>query len=286
MADSNINNKGGATSLLGDEDGAHRLATTPLENPPLNNIKPSFAMLEVVHQASELAENLINRNPMLPGIGALSGHAGTGKTHSAIQLINMFNAVHIEACSFWTRKSFFETLVTEMGVIPEKTIPKLANQLINYLKSSVNAPAIIIIDEAHILLNINRLLLDDIRKIHDLTGVSILLMGEEALPQDIQQFANFANRVMEYRQVPPLERHELELLIPIYAPDIGISPELQNKIYTHARGEVRRASTMLNAVLNYARSKNIKQVGVEVWAELPIGFELPTFRNRKDFGKA
>lgn len=250
-----------------------------------NSNTPTFAMLEVVHQASEMAENLINRNPMLPGIGVLSGHAGTGKTHSAIQLINLFDAVHIELCSFFTRKSIFEALVAEMGLIPQKTIPAIASQLINYLKSSANAPSLIVIDEAHLILSINSKLIDDLRKIHDMTGVPILLMGEEGLPQDIQQFANFANRVKEYRQVPPLARHELDLLMPIYAGGIIIHKDLQNKIYAHAGGEVRQASTILDNARNYAISKNLKEVGVEAWSELPIHHELPAYRDRTAFGK-
>ena len=252
-----------------------------------NNINPpTFAMLEVVHQASDLADKLINRHPNLPGIGVISGHPGTGKTFTAIQLINMFNAVHIELCPFFTRKSFFEILAKEMGLIPAKTIPALAMQVINFLNSSGNAPSIILIDEAHLVLSINRLLLDDIRKIYDMTGVPILLMGEEALPQNIQEFANFADRVLEYRQVPPLAKHEFDVLIQIYAPNIAISKELQDKIFDHAKGIVRRASTMLNAVLNYAVDKGVKDVGIDAWQELPIIGQLPAYRNLKDFGSA
>jgi hypothetical protein len=89
--------------------------------------------LELVRTA---AERLKNRTAGLPGIAALYGPAGYGKTTAALAIANENRAYFVQMRSAWGRKALLEKVLIEMGAQPHGTIPQLLDQVCEQLATS------------------------------------------------------------------------------------------------------------------------------------------------------
>ena len=158
------------------------------ETPRLYN---SVAPLANVALLLGLATRLQDRAPGLPGMGTFYGPAGWGKTTAGIYVTNRLNAVHIEALPFGGIRSLLVMIVTELGQRPLRSLDDLFAQASGEL-ARTGRP--LILDEADHLLS-NRMI-ETIRRLHDVSGAPVILMGEELLPQ----------KLMQWERVPSLRR--------------------------------------------------------------------------------
>src|SRR3990167_4419154 len=104
--------------------------------------KAVIAPLRNVLLARRLMEHLINRAPGLPGMGALYGPSGYGKTSAVANLASSYGAVYIECRSYFTKKSLLLTILQEMGIKPGRNVHDMVNQICDQLTLS-RSPLII-----------------------------------------------------------------------------------------------------------------------------------------------
>jgi DNA transposition AAA+ family ATPase len=192
----------------------------------------------------------------------LYGFSGYGKTTAASKLVNMFDAIHVEAKSFWTRKTVLEEILHGMGLKPEATISKMFLQVCREL-SDTGKP--LIIDEMDHL--VDKGAVEIIRDIHDKTDAPILLIGEERLPSKLAKWERVHGRIMVWAAAPPANIDDARELAGHYAAGIEVRDDLLHLIVDKAHGSVRRICVNLDRAKGEAIARGISSIGISEWGK-------------------
>lgn len=243
----------------------------------------SVAPLANVARLTQLIDRCQTRAIGLPGMGCFHGRAGLGKTTAGIYATNRFNACHIEALPFGGVKGLLGMIVAELGLRPAKNVNALFNQAAADL-ARTGRP--LILDEADHLLK--PVIIETVRKLHDMTGVTIILMGEEQLPQKLQQWERVHGRMLSWVGAEPATAEDVDHLARIYARGIEIAPDLKAALLAASRGSIRNVSTNLAGVTEFAQVRGLARVGFAEWGKTafhtgvpPVPRDLPLSRMRR-----
>jgi DNA transposition AAA+ family ATPase len=217
----------------------------------------TIAVLKNVTAAMVLLETLIARPPGLPGLGVMSEPSGFGKTIACQYAQNELGAIYIEARNYWTRKTFCEQLLIELGMPrPRGTIAHLMGEIITVLGNNPDRP--LIIDEADVLVDIRAIEL--VRDIYETTQVPVLLVGEELLPQKLAEFERVHNRVLDWVLAEPCDQDDTAALAGIVCPKLELGADLLDLIRQQAEGRARRIVVSLHDVASFARREGLDRL--------------------------
>lgn len=221
-----------------------------------NNMAP----LANVARLRMLVEACQNRAPGLPGMGTFYGRAGLGKTTAGIYITNALDACHIEALPFGGVKTLLEMIVKELEIRPAKSVAGLFEQAAGELARSGRP---LLLDEADHLLTDR--MIETVRRLHDVTGVPVILMGEELLPQRLQKWERVHGRMLKWVGAEPATLADVGHLVPIYAPDVEIADDLKRAVLATSRGSIRNVSTNLAAIREFANVRGLTRVALADW---------------------
>ncbi|NTT86900.1 AAA family ATPase [Tabrizicola fusiformis] len=223
------------------------------------------APLDNVSRLSALIMRCQDRHDGLPGMGCLYGRSGLGKTTAAIHAVNAYNACHIEALPVGGTKSLMNMLVIEMGLKPQPTTEKLFMQAVSHLLKS---PRTVLIDEADQVLNDRSIEL--IRRLHDMTQVPVILLGEEMLPQKLQRWERVSSRILGFVGMAEATARDVDHLARIYAKGLDLSAELKAQILRASRGSIRNVATNLAGVAEYAMVRGLSRLDGDALGGQPL----------------
>jgi len=223
---------------------------------PINNIAP----LANVARLMTLVDRLQNRAHGLPGLGCFYGRAGLGKSVAGIFAANKFNACHVQVLSVGGTKTLMEMIVTELGLHPARTTAALFQQAAGEF-ARTGRP--LIIDEADRVLR--DVTIETIRDIQDHTGVPVILMGEELLPQKLQRWERVHSRVLSWVAADNLTIDDITHLAPIYVRGVTLEPALKQALLTASRGSIRNACNSLSNMAEFAALKGLTHLGIAAW---------------------
>lgn len=241
------------------------------------------APLDNVARLSALIERTDSRAHGLPGMGCLYGRAGLGKTTAATWACNARNACHVEALPIGGVKGLLAMIVRELGLKPARTTEALFAQAAEQL-ARTGRP--LLIDEAdHILTDKP---IEIVRRLHDISQVPVILIGEEMLPQRLQRWERVHSRMLSWVGLEPASARDVDHLAKIYARNLTLGPDLKAALLKSSRGSIRNVSTNLAHVAEFAAVHGLTHVGMEVWGqqtfhsgEAPPPRDLPaTLRHR------
>lgn len=208
-------------------------------------------------------EKLMSRVDGLPGIGVMYGEAGRGKTIACSALGNQTRGYYVQMRSAWNRKTLLEKILFEMGVKPDGTIPNLLDQVCEQLAASRRP---LIIDEFDFCLRTDKLI-ELVRDIYEGSQGTLLLVGEETLPQKLKRWERFHSRVMAWIPALPVSLEDARKLAPIYCPDVVISEDLLATVVDSAHGSVRRACVNLTRIHEEAMMLAESEMTLAKWGE-------------------
>ena len=137
----------------------------------------------------------------------------------------------------------------------------------------------LILDEADHLLS--EKMIETVRHLHDTSGVPVILMGEEALPQKLARWERVHGRMLSWVGTEAATLQDVGYLAPIYAPGIEIADPLKERLLVASRGSIRNVSTNLANLNEVAATKGLTRIGLTEWGT--TGFhtgEAPMPRNR------
>lgn len=211
-------------------------------------------------------ERLVNRQSTLPGFAALYGPAGYGKTTALLAVANETRAYYVAMRSAWSRKTLLQKVLTEMGVKPTGTIPDLLDQVCQQLAASGRP---LMIDEFDFALRTDNMV-ELVRDIYEGSQATVILCGEELLPQKLKRWERFHSRVLSWVPAQPVSLADARALAPIYAPAIEIEDGLLDHLVNIAAGSVRRICVNLNGIADAAALEGWKRVSREAWASRPL----------------
>lgn len=220
--------------------------------------------LELVRTA---VERLTNRTQGLPGLAALYGPAGYGKTTAALAVANETRAYFVQMRSAWTRKTLLEKTLAEMGIKPHGTIPALLDQACTQLAASGR---MLIIDEFDYCVRSDAMV-ELVRDLHEGGGAApILLLGEELLPNKLKKWERFHGRVLSWIPAQPVSTADAAALAPIYCPGVHIGTDLLDHLVRIASGSVRRVSVNLAGIAELAAVEGWAAIDRTTWGDRPL----------------
>lgn len=231
----------------------------------------STGNIALVHTAMDA---LVNRAPGLPGIGTLYGRSGLGKSVGAAYASHPagFNGIYVSCRSFETKKSFVEQICKAIGITVRGNIPAIVDELVQVLVLT-NRP--LIVDEVDYIVESRTLEL--IRDLHDASGASILLIGEEHLPGKLKRHERFDNRVLVWQPAAKCSAADLDALARQYVPGIEIAPELKARVLSETDGVTRRVVVNLEHIKRWCGQHGV----THATADAPIALYTGTAPGRK-----
>lgn len=220
----------------------------------------SVAPLANVARLIQLIERCEHRSHGLPGMGCFHGRAGLGKTTAAIYATNRKKACHIEVLPIGGVKALLTMIVAELGLSPKRTSTDLFEQAARELAISGRP---LIIDEADKICQETPI--EIVRRLHDVSGVPVILMGEEALPQMLQRWERVSSRILSYVGAEPASLEDVEHLSRIYAAGVTLGADLKKALLAASGGSIRNVSTNLDHVREHAALHGLRRIDMGEW---------------------
>ncbi len=199
----------------------------------------------------------------LPGLVVVHGNSGYGKTYAASYAAANLGAIYVAAKSTWTKKTYLESILKEIGIPPARTIGEMMEQVCQQLAIS-NKP--LIVDEFDYCVDRNGLLAVT-RDIYDGSLAPIILIGEELLPAKLEKEERFHNRILEWVAAQPASFEDAKKLRQLFCSDVTISDDLLEKIVSVSDGRVRRICVNLERVRDYTLSQGKEEITLKDWGK-------------------
>jgi len=219
---------------------------------PLRNVAALVALIERVNR----------RVPGLPGMATFYGYSGFGKTTAAIYATNKFGALQVQVKESWTGKKLGQAILDEMSIKPAKTIADMIEQIAEELMFSER---VLIVDDAQYL--VKRGMIGHVRDIYESSGGTIILIGEESLPQDLQRWENIHGRMLDWVAAQPACLDDIDHLARLYCPDVSLDAAFKMRLLKASHHSIRRVCTNLGRVAELAKTRGLDAVDDAVWGD-------------------
>ncbi|WPA91019.1 AAA family ATPase [Providencia zhijiangensis] len=182
-------------------------------------------------------------------INVIYGDAGMGKTMIVRQYAKEhLDAVLIEADPGYTARVVLEELCNKLGLSKRGNMHELSESIIQNLRDSGR---IILVDEAE---NLPYRALETLRRIHDKSGVGIVLVGMPRLILNLKgkrgEYKQLYSRVgFALRMGESLPEDDITNMITTMLPEAS-EPEVLNALYKACKGNARRLFKFLRGISN------------------------------------
>jgi DNA transposition AAA+ family ATPase len=220
-------------------------------------LKPikEFIETDLWDQFKSVSDNCLAVNT----IGVFTAEAGLGKTYACDHYRNLNpNIVHIEADHGYTSRALIGEIAQNINVDDKGNIHELSKRVFKALKDSGR---LILVDEAE---HLPYRALEILRRIHDKSGVGVVLAGMPRLRQNLtgdrRHYAQLYSRVQISCEVKKLESYDL---INILDNQIKMNEECKRLVVSKARGNARRMTKILQNSVLYARNNDV-EIGPEI----------------------
>lgn len=231
----------------------------------LFNNSNTIAPIDTVVKCMSAMKIAMDREEHLPGIVALYGRSGLGKSKAAALTVNSTQSYFVQMASAWTKKHFLTAILKDMGVKPELSISQQLDQVCEELALSRKP---LVIDEADYAVDKN--MLDLIRDIYEGSDASILLIGEEQLSNKIlRKSERFHNRMLHWAKAEAATHSDASKLRDFYGKKAGVQvdDELLKHINHHISGCVRRLCVNLSMVYQEAKRQGKTTMTLADWGD-------------------
>lgn len=235
---------------------------------PVNN---TIAPLRNVAALAELVDRVVNRPGNLPGMATFHGPSGYGKSFAAIYSANKHRAYHVQVKSVWTRKKLCQSILAEMGIKPAATVADMVDQIGQELSLSRRP---LLIDEADFL--VAKGMIEVARDIYESSQSTIILIGEEELPQKLKVWERVHGRMLDWVAAQPASLSDVKHLAKLYCPGIELGADLLEVVERASAGSVRRICVNLDRVREWAQVNDRGTPGGGAIAAAEYGGELFT----------
>jgi len=217
---------------------------------PLRNVAALLAALRRV----------MERPSHLPGMMTFHGPSGYGKSWSAAAAANATKAYYVELRSSWTRKYFAQAICQEMGLPKEGSLPTLLTRAAEHL-ATTGRP--LIVDEADFL--VDRGMIEVVRELFEGSQSTIVLIGEELLPNKLQRYERVHNRMLDWVAAQPADAGDAAKLARLWCPRVELAPDLLGAVAQSAGGSVRRICVSLDRIQREAEGEGREAADLAWW---------------------
>lgn len=181
-------------------------------------------------------------------IGVCVGRAGLGKTVAVKRYTKEFlDSILIESDSGYTAKSLLKEIHRRLGLSGKGSVYDLMGETVRKLNQSGR---LLIIDEAE---NLPYRALEITRRIHDKTGVGVLLIGRSILLENLKgynnQYDQLYSRVKYTKIIDGLLIQDVMKILE----SIGQNPKLAQTYLLYSDGNTRRLEHLISHSISIAK---------------------------------
>jgi hypothetical protein len=184
---------------------------------------------------------------------------------------NSLDCHHVQILSFWNRKEFFLQLCTELGINPHRdpvtgkvkkpSIASMGAQICEALGISQKP---LIIDEVDIAIKAGYV--DDIRAIFEGSKTTVIMIGEETLPDALLRWERIHSRVLEWVPAQPPDLQDAMTLAKKFAqPGITITDDMVELLHQKSGASIRRICVNIERIQEFARENGLSTVDRSAW---------------------
>ncbi|EJD6670152.1 AAA family ATPase [Providencia rettgeri] len=227
------------------EEKVRQFISREQERDKSRRIKPVY----VATLMARKGRDVIRMAHMDGDINVIYGDAGMGKTMIMRQYAKEhLDAVLIEADPGYTARVVLEELCNKLGLSKRGNMHELSEAIIQTLRDSGR---IILVDEAE---NLPYRALETLRRIHDKSGVGIILAGMPRLILNLKgkrgEYKQLYSRVgFALRMGETLPEDDITNMITTMLPEAS-EPEVLNALYKACKGNARRLFKFLRGISN------------------------------------
>lgn len=203
----------------------------------------------------------------ISGIALVFGQPGLGKTHTLRKyhvdkrMDQSVRSLWTRASVTWTESGMLRALLKAMGMLPEvyrKDV--MREQLIDALRQRFS---VFIVDEMDAIAE-SRKLISLLKEIHDESGCSFVLIGEERVDALIKRYTSFYNRINDSARVH-LSGHTAEDVANVVRVrcEWPVDPEVCREIHRRFGSKsMRSVIDTIRKLESFARTNPVKMIGM------------------------
>lgn len=235
-------------------------------------LQPMGAILPLANIAiaERAVARLLYRGPLDPGLVVFSGPSGFGKSIAAAWVKARHPSYYVQADDFWTKKTMLISICRAMGLLYSRgkgehkreywpEINVMADAIKEQLEQSRR---ILIIDEFDYVVDKN--LVESVRSLYEGSKASILLIGEEVLPQKLEQWERFHGRILDWFMAEPVGISDARELARAKC-TATIADDLLEHLIRLSGGSTRRVANNLGTIHDEAADQGWSSVDMATW---------------------
>lgn len=198
----------------------------------------------------------------LPGLIAMYGPSGYGKSAAAAFAANLHRAYYVECRDTWSKKAFLLAVLRELSILPARTMSEMIDQIAVQLSTSGRP---LIVDDVQYLLD--KALANILTDIYNASEGTIVLIGEERVPSSLQRLERLHNRVLEWVPAQPATLDDVRKLAEQSYPGITFGDDLLADLSKATKGCLRRVAVNLYKVKSEADAMMVDRVDLAIWGQ-------------------
>jgi hypothetical protein len=204
----------------------------------------------------------LSRPVGLPGLVAMYGPSGFGKSAAAAYSANLHRAYYVECRDAWSKKAFLLAILREMSIFPARTMSEMVDQIAVQLSTSMRP---LIVDDVQYLLD--KAVANALTDIYNASQGTIVLIGEERVPASLAKLERLHNRVLEWVPAQAATLDDIRKLAQLSYPKLVFADDLLADLNRATRGCLRRAAVNLYKVQSEASAMMLDRVDLEAWGK-------------------
>lgn len=198
----------------------------------------------------------------LPGLVAMYGPSGYGKSAAAAFAANQHRAYYTECRDTWSKKAFLTAILRDMSVLPGRTLSEMVDQIAVQLSTSRRP---LIVDDVQYLLD--KATANVLTDIYNASQGTIILIGEERVPSSLQRLERLHNRVLEWVPAQPATLDDIRQLAHESYPNLKFADDLLEDLQQATRGCLRRIAVNLHRVQSEAAAVMLDSINLNAWGK-------------------
>ncbi|MGA3799143.1 AAA family ATPase [Pseudomonas fluorescens] len=198
----------------------------------------------------------------LPGLVAMYGPSGFGKSAAAAFAANMHRAYYVECRDTWSKKAFLQAVLRDMSVHATRTMSEMVDQIAVQLTASGRP---LIIDDVQYLLD--KAVANVLTDIYNASQGTIVIIGEERVPASLSKLERLHNRVLEWVPAQAATLEDLKQLATASYPQLEIAEDLLEDLNRATCGCLRRAAVNLYRVQSEAAALMRDRIDLATWGK-------------------
>lgn len=203
----------------------------------------------------------------LPGLVAMYGASGLGKSVGAAFAANRYRAYYVECRDTWSKKAFLQAILREMSILPAATLSQMVDQVAEQLSRSTRP---LIIDDVQYLLD--KAVANVLTDIYNASQGTMVLIGEERVPTSLAKLERLHNRVLEWVPAQPATLEDMQALAAASYPKLRIDAALLEDLRRAVNGCLRRVAVNLYRIYSEAEAIGLDTVDLPQWQQLSRGW--------------